>query len=241
LGHPAFRNDAEAMAFAWLVVKAAWKQVRVRYKDRAIVLERGQIAISVRDFAQAMDRDKAWIERLLKRLRAEAMVETLHETGVNVITICNYEVYQAQKDTRKTSGETLAETEARQGRDTEQEREEGNIPPIAPRKRGAGKHLLPDDWELPPIAELTPKAKECAEQWPEGAYEREGEAFVCFWRSRRRMMSDWRLTWANRVIDQHGKVIREAQQQSRSRPAEPPKFSSIYLEEQRRKAAAGAH
>jgi hypothetical protein len=84
IGHPAFRNDAEAMAFAWLVAKAAWKGARVRYKDRAITLSRGQIAISVRDFANAMDRDKAWIERLLKRLRAETMIETRHETGVTV-------------------------------------------------------------------------------------------------------------------------------------------------------------
>jgi hypothetical protein len=25
------------------------------------------------------------------------------------------------------------------------------------------------------------------------------------------MMSDWRLTWSNRVIDQHAKVMRERQ------------------------------
>jgi len=37
----------------------------VRYKDRSIILERGQLAVSIRDFADAMDRDKAWIERLL--------------------------------------------------------------------------------------------------------------------------------------------------------------------------------
>lgn len=90
------------------------------------------------------------------------------------------------------------------------ETESETEPPIAPRKRRAnGKHLLPDDWQLPPIAELTPKAKECAQLWPTGTYEREGEAFECFWRSSRRMMSDWRLTWSNRVIDQHSKIMRE--------------------------------
>ena len=96
IGHPAFRNDAEAMAFAWLVAKAAWQPTRVRYKERAISLGRGQIAVSVRDFATAMDRDKAWVERLLKRLKSETMIETRHETGVNVITICNYEEYQSR-------------------------------------------------------------------------------------------------------------------------------------------------
>jgi hypothetical protein len=88
---------------------------------------------------------------------------------------------------------------------------ETDIPPKAPRKRVAeSKHLLPDDWQLPATAELTPKAKQCAEQWPHGTYEREGEAFVCFWKSRRRMMSDWRLTWANRIIDVHPRIMRES-------------------------------
>ena len=124
LGHPAFRNDAEAMAFAWLVAKAAWQPTRVRYKERIIALDRGQLAVSVRDFATAMDRDKAWVERLLKRLKAETMVETRHETGVNVITICNYEEYQARGLRHETVDETATETGARQGRDTEQVREE---------------------------------------------------------------------------------------------------------------------
>jgi hypothetical protein len=110
---------------------------------------------------------------------------------------------------------------------------ETDIPPKAPRKRRAeGKHLLPDDWRLPPLAELTPKAKECAAQWPEGTYEREGEAFVCFWRSRRRMMSDWRLTWANRVIDVHPKIIRETRNQSKS-PADD--FAEHYYREMEQK------
>lgn len=125
IGHPAFRNDAEAMAFAWLVAKAQWKPTRVRYKERPIILERGQLAISVRDFANAMDRDKAWIERLLKRLRAETMVETRHETGVNVVTICNYNQYQNEPILCETPRETPRKTEARQTRDTEQVREEG--------------------------------------------------------------------------------------------------------------------
>jgi DNA-binding transcriptional regulator YhcF (GntR family) len=133
-GHTAFRNDAEAMAFAWLVMKAAWQPTKVRYKDRIIFLDRGQAAMSVRDFAKAMDRDKAWIERLFKRLKAEAMLTTRHETGVNVVTICNYNEYQSDTHRRETPSETQDETSARQGRDTEQvreEREEDNSEAIA--------------------------------------------------------------------------------------------------------------
>lgn len=124
LGHPAFRNDAEAMAFAWMVIRASWKPARVRYKDRAINLQRGQLAMSVRDMGAAMDRDKAWVERLWKRLKAETMIETVTEAGVSVVTICNYDVFQGERDTDETANETLNETGARQAQDTEQRREE---------------------------------------------------------------------------------------------------------------------
>lgn len=125
MGHPTFRNDAEAMAFAWLVLRASWKPCAVRYKERQISLLRGQLALSIRDFAKAMDRDKGWAERLLKRLATRDMAKTDGKTGVLVITICNYERYQAIKDTGKTPSETKPKTGARQGQDTEQEREEG--------------------------------------------------------------------------------------------------------------------
>ena len=125
IGHPAFRNDAEAMAFAYMVLRASWRPVRVRYKGKALNLSRGQLAMSVRDLAEAMDRDKGWVERLLKRLKSETMVETVSETGVMVITICNYEKYQAANDGSDTPRETPDETRARQTQDTEQGREEG--------------------------------------------------------------------------------------------------------------------
>jgi hypothetical protein len=150
IGHPAFRNDAEAMAFAWLVAKAAWKPIRVRYKERGIYLSRGQVAISQRDMAKALDRDKAWVERLWKRLRAEAMVTVASEAGVAVITICNYDEYQAERDTREAADEAPDKADARQTQGTEQrreEREEDNITPIVPRKRGSRtKSVKLPDW-----------------------------------------------------------------------------------------------
>lgn len=127
-GHHAFRNDAEAMAFAWMVMRAAWRPTRVRYKDRGLVLQRGQLAVSQRDMASALDRDKAWIERLWKRLKAEAMIEVATEAGVAVITICNYATYQASEGEREAPPETpreaVNEAGARQAQGTEQVREE---------------------------------------------------------------------------------------------------------------------
>jgi hypothetical protein len=123
-GHPAFRNDAEAMAFAWMVMGAAWQLTRVRYKERLIVLQRGQLAVSQRDMARALDRDKAWVERLWKRLKSEAMIAASCEAGVAVITICNYNEFQAESNSREAVYEAPREAGARQGQGTEQVREE---------------------------------------------------------------------------------------------------------------------
>ena len=117
--NPAFRNEFEAMAFAWLVTKASWRDVTVRYKERPIKLQRGQLAVSVRDMAAKLDRNRQWVERFMSRLSEAAIIETATETGINVVTICNYDVYQRPWDS--------AETAPRQDRDrTETQNNEGN-------------------------------------------------------------------------------------------------------------------
>lgn len=164
IGHPAFRNDAEAMAFAWMVASAAWKKTRVRYKGHDLVLERGQLTISIRDFADKMDRPKGWAERLFGRLREHGMIEqkngtqvgtqvgthggTLGGTAANVITICNYDEYQGDKLFVETVGGTVRETDARQTQDTEQVREEGK------KESSVAKATSPRPWALPPGVSL---------------------------------------------------------------------------------------
>jgi hypothetical protein len=71
------------------------------------------------------------------------------------------------------------------------------------------KHMIPKDWTAPPVSELPPRARACAEQWTEASYLTEAEAFLLYWRSERKMKSDWRDTWANRVIARHSAIMRD--------------------------------
>lgn len=202
LDHPAFRSDAEAMAFAWLVLRAGWKGGRVRYKQRSIALLRGQLALSIRDFAAAMDRPKGWVERLFARLRDETMIETVVGHGVLIITICNYDKYQADPDSGGTG--------AGQRPDTDKGREESkNGNPPRKSAGGVAKSYLPEGWAPPPVADLPPNARACAALWSAASYAAHAEAFVGYWRGRRGMNADWRATWANRVIAIHGLVMRD--------------------------------
>lgn len=90
-------------------------------------------------------------------------------------------------------------------KETEEDTEES--PPTPPAGGSKGKSVMPEDWVVPTVAELPPQAKACAEQWTAASYATHAEAFVSFWRSNGRMMRDWRLTWANRIIDLHAKVM----------------------------------
>lgn len=90
-GHPAFRNDGEAMAFAWMCLRASSQPLRLRYKGAAVDLDRGQLVASVRDLVKALDRPEGWVERLLTRLEEEALVKVRAAPGPVVITICNYD------------------------------------------------------------------------------------------------------------------------------------------------------
>jgi hypothetical protein len=119
--NPVFRDEPEAWAFASLVLRAAWKPTRVRYKERVVVLERGQLTISVRDFAKRWGRTKDWAQRFLDRLEDAQMVrrkrdstETGDATAPNVITICNYEKYQD----RSVIAATATKQQPRQQRDS---------------------------------------------------------------------------------------------------------------------------
>jgi len=95
LGHYAFRDHGEVMAFVYLVLRAAWKPTRQWHKGREIVLERGQLAMSVRDLADAMKRSRGWSQRFLDRLEEAALISRTSERGAApaIVTINECDLY----------------------------------------------------------------------------------------------------------------------------------------------------
>jgi hypothetical protein len=100
--HPKLQDDADFRGFVWLLSNAAWSPMRVHYKGRDYVLERGQLTISVRDFARAMKRTAPWAQRFFARMEKAEMIvrktdtrtDTPNDTPSSVVTICNYGKYQ---------------------------------------------------------------------------------------------------------------------------------------------------
>lgn len=236
LGHPAFRNDGEAMAFAWMVLRASWRDVRVRYKGRPISLSRGQLAVSIRDLAENLDRPKGWIERLVKRLRNETMIETHTETGVLVISICNYDDYQSDGEGREVDRETVCETDAGQRQDSGRtENKEGNkgireedspqSPPAPKAKAKASpKFPMPKDWR--PTEPFPPDVAEMVSRWPPGRLETEIADCRAYWIEQGTKRPGWDRTFHSRIRTIHDRVMRDSrngnyQQSSRRDGADP--------------------
>lgn len=92
---------------------------------------------------------------------------------------------------------------------------EGDEPAPAGRtgKRGTRGSRLPEDWEAPPVADLSPMALKLVQQWPSGAYQAVCETFRLHWHSETRAIGckrDWDAALAKWLINDHSKIMRDA-------------------------------
>jgi hypothetical protein len=119
MDHPVFGREefTQRTAWVWLIENVAWKDTQHRIGGKLVPVRRGQIAITVRELAERWRWSKSRVDRFLKLLRDAGMIRA--ESGTEaarsklIITLCNYEKYQALRD----SDEPLGGTEAGQERD----------------------------------------------------------------------------------------------------------------------------
>lgn len=123
LDNKAFKNYQEAMAFALLVIKAAHTPMQIIYRGERINLERGELAMTVRDFAKKYDWSASKSFRFLEHLAKHKMIQKRNsqskkvKQSATVISICNYNTYQVQgaagepaRDKNRNNVETVAGT-----------------------------------------------------------------------------------------------------------------------------------
>lgn len=108
--HPIFRASkrnpfCNGYAWDWMIAKAAWRETTYDVRGKTIVVKRGQFVASPDEMAEAWAWSRSAVIRFLVRLQTEHMIG--QETGHNktLITICNYEIYQADaEETGQKSG-----------------------------------------------------------------------------------------------------------------------------------------
>ncbi len=117
MDHPLFRGEpyTKALAWCWLIENATWKPHRVLVDGKIITLDRGQLSYSTRYLGAAWGWSKSRVDRFLRNLVAETMVNTrcskigtASGTAQNVITICNYDKYQYRDQPSGTASGTRA-------------------------------------------------------------------------------------------------------------------------------------
>ena len=191
--HPVFRNAEYSVrdAFEWLIGAAVFQDCTTYINGKSVTLKRGQLSYSIRFLAQKWRRDKARVNRYVSLLSRCEIIDTATETGQLVITICNYDKYQAPQDTT----ETAIDTPSRQQRDRS-ETNKNNDNNDKESKRGtrfenSGVESLSDEWR-----------EVCKQLRPDLDPQQTFERFKDFWLSKAGpagVKRNWLATWRNWV------------------------------------------
>ena len=157
--HPLFATQKFCRGYAWdwMVARAAFKPHDIEIKGQTITLNRGQFSHSMRYMTKAFGWSLGVTQRFIDRLKTEHMIDTATNHGQIIVTICKYDIYQAEQTPDKDASDTPNDTAAIQDRyssDTNKKEgynkgKEGKVllpAKAAPKKRAT---RLPDDWFLP--------------------------------------------------------------------------------------------
>lgn len=103
-----------ALAWEWLIAEAAFDHGKAIVAGKVADLSRGQLSHSIRHIAGVWGWSKDATARFLKALQRENMIRVETATGQLLITICNYELYQAASDNNRDDSATGARQRPRQ-------------------------------------------------------------------------------------------------------------------------------
>lgn len=219
-GHDLFETDepfTRREAWIWLIVEAAWKDRTKRVDGKTVAVKRGQVAHSIRFMAEAWGWHRTRVDRFLRELKIETMIETETETGITIITICNYDEYQRvslpDRDKKRPADETLARHE----RDKLEDIKNIKSPSLRSGEGATEKRStrLPDDWKPSEADVETAVASIGCQRVPA-----EIDKFRDYWRAKPGSGGkklDWDATWRN--------WIRRAAEDSAARG--PPVFRAL--------------
>lgn len=110
--HPMFLDEpfTQREAWAWLIAKAAWKPYSKHVLGKPFNLERGQLVASYRYLAEQWKWSLGKTQRYLGKLKNGHMIRYTSDTGINLITICNYNKYQRVSLPNDTLSDTPTDT-----------------------------------------------------------------------------------------------------------------------------------
>ena len=119
LNHPRFKPTGpytRAEAWLWLIEAATFKDrsvpVLAGRQRKMVRISRGELTYSVRYLARAWEWSINRVQRFLIELQTDRSIETRTDTGQTVISLCNYDNYQAPFGNADTQTDTVADTKS---------------------------------------------------------------------------------------------------------------------------------
>lgn len=116
--HPLFhKQPLRVAAWAWMVATAAYQDTRQNANGKIITVKRGQLLASYRQMSEATGVGIQVLRTLIAKLEIEGAVSqhgggdktnTAANTGRMLLTICNYDKYQAGGSKANTAANTAA-------------------------------------------------------------------------------------------------------------------------------------
>jgi hypothetical protein len=119
------RKFSRLEAWEWLIKEAAWKPMATRTRRGAVHLERGQLAVTVRDLGKTWGWPRTNTARFLLALTKEGMIGikkahvnavpgtvsgTAPETAITIISVCKYDEFQlAKKSVGQKAGQSAGQ------------------------------------------------------------------------------------------------------------------------------------
>lgn len=130
MDNPLFKEEpyTKAQAWEWMIGEAHWRDAVVPVLGNPVMIKRGSFAASIRFMAEKFKWTKKKVECFLFTLKKFQMCGTDNGTGQLIITICKYEEYQLNGDTKgDTKGDSRGTAGGQQGDKQEeiQELQEG--------------------------------------------------------------------------------------------------------------------
>jgi hypothetical protein len=120
MDNPVFKREpyTEREAWLWLIEHAAFLPHSRKIGHNRIELKRGQVAASMRYLAAAWKWSEARVRRFLRRLKGDAMIDAPNDAAsdapVTVISLVNYDTYQARIDHSDAASDAASDGKATQ-------------------------------------------------------------------------------------------------------------------------------
>lgn len=110
--HPAFKDLREAAIWNFLYQNAFWKDGDRQFNGHTFQLKRGQIVVSISFLAKGFGMTDKGVRVVIQKLEKLGMVVTQGANRGTIITVCNYDKFQANN---KTEGEQEGKQRANRG------------------------------------------------------------------------------------------------------------------------------